>query len=704
MVFLILGGLGSAYAVSASQHELAESRRWVAARFEGVQQRQSADKTLFSTDPPFSFNCQGKSASELLKGWRLTQASRTSGSTDHGKIEHTLTWTDPTTGLEVRCRAVEYIDFPIVEWTLFFKNTGSNDTPVVSAIQPLDLVLERPEAEQGELLLHCQRGDDCTPDSYAPRQVALAPNSEHHFAPVGGRPTNQGFPYFNVEWFGEGLIVAVGWPGQWAARFTRDGGKRLRMQAGQELTHFTLHPGEEVRTPLIVLQFWKGDCEHAQNVWRRWMVTHNLPRTYDQLPPPIFTSCSGGFFPGLKCNEVDELRFIDAFSEAGVKLDYWWMDAGWYPCGDGWPKVGTWIPDTIRFPRGLKPISDRAHAKGTGLIVWFEPERVTPGTWLYEQHPEWLLGQDGDTKLLNLGISSARQWLTDHVHTQLKEQQIDLYRQDFNMDPLPYWRAGDAPDRQGITEIRHVEGYLSYWDELRRRHPGLLIDSCASGGRRNDLETLRRALPLLRSDYQSFQGDPAYGPGNQGHTYGLSLWFPYYGQGVYYNPRQLLYSVRSSLSPAFGFCVDVRTAGVDWTMVRRIADQWRRVAPCFLGDFYPLAPYRSENDAWMAWQFDLPESGKGMVQVFRRADSPYESARFRLRGLDADGRYELTDLDDPGRTRQFTGQELREHGLAVVLAEKPSASIFAYTRIPAAPTREAGFQRSLEVAPTEVHE
>ena len=134
----------------------------------------------------------------------------------------------------------------------------------------------------------------------------------------------------------------------------------------------------------------------------------------------------------------------------------------------------------------------------------------------------------------------------------LTREGIDLYRQDFNIDPLAYWRANDAPDRQGLTEMRHVEGYLAYWDELRRRHPGLLIDSCASGGRRNDLETLRRAVPLLRSDYQAFDGNPAYAPGNQGHTYGLSSWIPYYGQGVYFTDRDYVYSVRSYLSPAFG--------------------------------------------------------------------------------------------------------------------------------------------------------
>ncbi|MBI2927600.1 MAG: alpha-galactosidase [Verrucomicrobia bacterium] len=417
-------------------------------------------------------------------------------------------------------------------------------------------------------------------------------------------------------------------------------------------------------------------------------------------PPPIFSSCSGGFFPGLKCNEADEFRFINAFTEAGIKLDYWWMDAGWYPCGDGWPNVGTWAPDAARFPRGLKPVSDHAHAKGAGLIVWFEPERVTPGTWLYTNHPAWLLGRDGETKLLNLGHEAARQWLTDHVDTLLTQQGIDLYRQDFNMDPLPHWRANDSPDRQGLTEIRHIEGYLAYWDELRRRHPGLLIDSCASGGRRNDLETLRRAVPLLRSDYQSFAGDPAFAPGNQGHTYGLASWIPYYGQGVYYAERQLAYSVRSSWSPAFGFCADVRKAGVDWPLVRRVADQWRRVAHCFLGDFYPLTPYRLDGDVWMAWQFDLPDAGspreigpsepsasaarlisrgEGLVQVFRREHSAYETARFKLRGLEPDTRYTVTNLDAP-EPRELTGRELMEIGLQVELPERPSAAVITYKK------------------------
>ena len=58
------------------------------------------------------------------------------------------------------------------------------------------------------------------------------------------------------------------------------------------------------------------------------------------------------------------------------------MDAGWYWNKVDWGSVGTWEVDTKRFPGGLRPISDHAHAKGVKIIVWFEPERVTPDTWL----------------------------------------------------------------------------------------------------------------------------------------------------------------------------------------------------------------------------------------------------------------------------------------------------------------------------------
>ena len=93
----------------------------------------------------------------------------------------------------------------------------------------------------------------------------------------------------------------------------------------------------------------------------------------------------------IGANEANQIMHIDRYLEERLQLNYWWMDAGWYIQQQGWPQVGTWEIDPQRFPHGFRPISQHAHERGVKTLVWFEPERVAPGTWLYEQHPEWLL-------------------------------------------------------------------------------------------------------------------------------------------------------------------------------------------------------------------------------------------------------------------------------------------------------------------------
>ncbi|HOX37547.1 MAG TPA: alpha-galactosidase, partial [Candidatus Brocadiia bacterium] len=555
----------------------------------------AASPAVADAAPPFSFVYGGRPSADLLKTWKL---ERTSRQLDDRRVERILTYTCPDTGLVVRCAGIEYLDFPTIEWTLYFKNGGAADTPILGNIQALDVSLER--GHYGEFALHHFVGSPCAPNDYAPLKSLLAPKTEKTIAAAGGRPTNSDMSYFNLEVpTGQGVIAVVGWPGQWTSQWSRDDGVGLRLRAGQELTHFRLLPGEEVRSPLIALQFWNGDWVRAQNVWRRWMLAHNVPKPDGKLPEPELFGCSSHVFNEMVgANEQNQIEFIDRYVEEGVKIGRYWMDAGWYFCdGVGWPKTGTWEVDTNRFPRGLRAICDHAHAKGIKTIVWFEPERVHPDTWLTKNHPEWVLGGAAGG-LLDLGNPEARKWLTDHVDKLLTEQDIDLYRQDFNMDPLNHWRGNDAPDRQGITEIRHVEGYLAYWDELLRRHPGMFIDSCASGGRRNDLETMRRAIPLWRTDWRC---DPV---GTQCHTYGLSFWIPLSGTGVAdVDP----YVFRSNMAPFTNCLWDMRSKGLDYNLMRKLSGEFKHISPCWSGDYYPLTTYSVENDVWMAWQFDRPD-------------------------------------------------------------------------------------------------
>jgi alpha-galactosidase len=404
----------------------------------------------------------------------------------------------------------------------------------------------------------------------------------------------------------------------------------------------------------VALQFWKGDWMRGQSVWRRWMVAHNLPRRAGKLPPcPLYCITNTHLYDYTKTDEANQSLFLDRLAEEGLKPDYWWIDAGWYPNEGGWPNTGTWEPDPKRYPRGLRAVADHANALGVKLLVWLEPERVTPGTWLYREHPEWLLGPEG-TRLLNLGAPAAREWLTDHLDRLFTEQGIALFRSDFNIDPLPFWRQNDTPDRQGITEIRYVEGHYEMWDELRARHPGLLIDNCASGGRRIDLETCMRAHPLWRSDTSCSPGHPDW---NQAQSWGLSLYLPLH-TACGWTPQP--YDFRSSATAGAICQWDYLNPDFPVEQARNAMAEARENAPYWYGDFYPLTPCTTTPDHWIAYQFHRPDLDAGLVLAFRRARSPYPAIEMPLHALAEERQYRVELVDDAGKStvRAQSGKEL----------------------------------------------
>jgi alpha-galactosidase len=138
--------------------------------------------------------------------------------------------------------------------------------------------------------------------------------------------------------------------------------------------------------------------------------------------------------------------------------------------------------------------------------------------------------------------------------------------------------------------------------------------------------------------------------------------------------------MRSGFVPAYRLGWDVRDRKADLNLLRRTAADFRQCEKYLLGDFYPLAAWSLAKDVWVAWQYDRPELGEGLVQAFRREDSPYELARFKLRGLEAASRYWVTDLDKREAPRQFSGGELMDHGLPITLSDSRSAGILAYRR------------------------
>ena len=87
----------------------------------------------------------------------------------------------------------------------------------------------------------------------------------------------ESLPFFNVDTSGAGIIGAIGWSGFWSADFVRNQEGAASVQARMPGLRTVLHPGEEIRTPRMLIMFWKGDRIDSHNSWRRLLLDHYSP-------------------------------------------------------------------------------------------------------------------------------------------------------------------------------------------------------------------------------------------------------------------------------------------------------------------------------------------------------------------------------------------------------------------------------------------
>ncbi|MEI6139539.1 MAG: alpha-galactosidase [Mariniphaga sp.] len=672
----ILGISGSTYGQipAKTPANISDVRQW-------VDQQFAKGKT-----PPFSFVYGGKKSEAFIKNWKYA-TEKIKGAAPN--VEETVySYTDPQSNLVVKCNVILFNDFPAVEWTLHFYNGSFKNTPMLEKANVIDKSFT--SEEKFTFLLRQSKGSNAERNDFQPSDKRLEIGKNIYMTPSGGRSSdNTAFPFFNIGTStNQGIIVAVGWTGKWFADVLQSDEKTVSLKSGMERMKLTLYPKEEIRTPKICLLFWKGDDQMTgHNLFRQFVLNHHSRKingTFAEYP------LSGSFDYGdpAPCGEYNcltadyAIAIVNRCKQFKALPELFWLDAGWYTgCGwdkkngEWWQNVGNWSVDKERFPNGLKPVSDAVHAVGAKFMVWFEPERVRPGTELDKEHPEWLVKLPGnDNFLFDLGNTKARLWLTDHISDMIKKEGIDYYRQDFNFDPMPYWEARNKPDRIGIPEIKHIEGLYAYWDSLLVRFPKLLIDNCASGGRRIDLETTSRSAPLWRTDYQ--YGEPN---GYQCHTYGLNFYLPIHGTAIYKTDS---YTFRSGLggTAVLNWEVTGRESEPIPAIQKRIQD-YKELRPYFYGDYYPLTESRNNtsDNVWLAYQLNRTKQSDGIVIAFRRGGSSNETIKTRLHGLESDSVYELF-YEDYGLRIQKKGFELMKD-FDLTIPQKPASLLIRYKKL-----------------------
>lgn len=640
----------------------------------------------------FSFKYDGASFEQVLQEAKLSQEI------NDNFIKTQLCLKD---GLVITKEKTVYPDYDAEEWVLTFENAQNNNSKILSNIFDCDISVsahhqvalsplgyaKNPDCSR----VYVTQGSNCTDNEFMEAAHHLPPGSDQTYSCEGGRSSSLTMPFFDFCEKDSGVLIAIGWSGQWQANFSSKD-ECVRITTGIQDANFYLEPNEKLRTSRVVLMRYSQGRRQAHTMFRRLVKDHfsiiGKPNRAQQ--GPLCLSAWGG----MSSKEmIDRLRF---YKDQNFGAEYFWVDAGWYgdsklPCpdefsGDWAWHTGSWNINTTYHPDKFKDVAAQIKKSNMKFLLWFEPERVIYGTHSPSDHPKWYLSlkDDGEdmekqTLLLDLGNPQALQGTFEMLAGYIEELNIDCYRQDFNFEPLTYWRKADTEGRQGIHEIKHIMGLYQLWDMLLERFPNLLIDNCASGGRRLDIELVSRSIALWRSDYQCiFDADPET---TQSHTMGISNWLPYHGTGVgvvvgdTYRARSC-YS--SSLTNAYWSYQQFDTgdeAIAQWT--RDIFAEYKLVRPYFSKDFYPLTENSLDNGTWCAWQFHDPETDSGIVMAFRRPSSPMTDAQLELKGLTAGGNYSVLDKDSK-QSHDYSAKQL-SNNFCVNLPDKRSSKLFIYT-------------------------
>ncbi|MEV8218440.1 alpha-galactosidase [Microbacterium sp. NPDC077391] len=271
-----------------------------------------------------------------------------------------------------------------------------------------------------------------------------------------------------------------------------------------------LGQGEEISSPELLGSWGDGLDELSARFHAEWRARPQHPTR----PRPITLNTWEAVYFDHRLPKL--IALADAAAEVGVER--YVLDDGWFRHRrDDTAGLGDWYVDDTVWPDGLHPIADHVVAKGMEFGLWFEPEMVNPDSDLARAHPEWILrGRVGlpasarQQQVLNLAHPDAYDYIRTVIDDILDEYPISYIKWDHNRDLVD---AAAGPGGAGQVHAQTLAVYRLI-DELKAAHPGLEIESCASGGARVDLGILDRTDRIWTSDCL----DPVERLENQRHT------------------------------------------------------------------------------------------------------------------------------------------------------------------------------------------
>lgn len=593
---------------------------------------------------PLSF-CYDGVTHTGLQGFKLLD-SRQDGYTlirRYAHASHTV-WTVRTTAQQRHSALQWQVDVTALEDTGVFSEVCYDFLLTSEFFMPME-----------HLVLHGNLGDEN--GGYVPFAVDLAQQA-HLDRCLNGRPTHNKFPYYTLIFDGGSINVVLSWQGKWFTRFSGEGGD-VRITAGQDGLRTRLYKGETLRLPMMVVQNGKHD---PVNAWRGFYMDCIMPKMDGAPVPPMVAAGNG------RCDSLSEdmlYKVKQWYDDHQVPYDFWWCDAGWASDGISkghkykwWYHGASLDINQETFPDQLAGFGKQLAAQGKDFMIWFEFEllRTPPEAMdeFYTYHPDfkkqWLLGTFQKdwcgvhlvARLYDLGNPDCLTWLEEHLFGVMDTAGANVFRIDFNIDPGEIWDSCNTPDREGIVENKYCQGYLQLLQDVKR-HGVRFMDSCASGGGRNDLETLQYMLPLHYSDHQDIA--PMDSNGFIYMQEILYRWFPCIKNFVTIEKIQDPYAMYAAMNPFVTWWITADEHSVvpetaDAEVLKAFWKQWDSVRDFWYADYYLLEPVSNNDTDIKAHEFFSPERDAGFAMVFCPHNCKEIDYTLRLQGLNAGTEYQ----------------------------------------------------------------
>ncbi|MFC7993782.1 alpha-galactosidase [Streptomyces pilosus] len=297
---------------------------------------------------------------------------------------------------------------------------------------------------------------------------------------------------------GEVWSLHVAWSGNHRT-FAERTNSGVSLLGGGELLlpgEVRLGPGAEYTTPWLLASYGRGldDMAARFHTYLRQRPHHPA------APRPVTLNTWEAVY--FRQDLATLTALADAAAEVGAERFV--LDDGWFRGRrDDRAGLGDWYVDPEIWPQGLHPLVEHVRSRGLQFGLWVEPEMINPDSDLARSHPEWILSAAGrmppearHQQVLDLGRPEAYAYVLGRLDALVGEYAVDYLKWDHNRDLID---AGSGPCGVGGVHAQTTAVY-ALMDELRRRRPGLEIESCSSGGARVDLGILERSDRVWTSD------------------------------------------------------------------------------------------------------------------------------------------------------------------------------------------------------------